>query len=419
MLVERAVTRGKALASAGRKAGILMWAPIILDGAISGDKVNESERIRILSQEFTVYAFVLVSFAGMSKRREYVNKWFHSTNARIVVLPSLEYYGTQLLSRIAAATFVALSAILLGLSHKVDLIIARGSVTGLPLIVASKLTGVPFLFNVLSVPFAQTESALLGGSLEQNRVFGYIIRSADYFVLRTTDYVGVATRASAQDLIEVFGTGYQGKIVLLPFPVPDALFGYPLDITKRDDIMLVYSGSLSGLYEFAHLIGAIEKMNRAGQHVSLVIYCSQKGRQMLKASPGAQFLTFKDQVPKRELISALHQATAVVIPTSNRVKRILPIKAIEAMALGVPVIISNPREPEIFLDDDTCIVVHEDSAEGWREAIERAAMSERRERIVREARAKVEAFRSTRNLSVVSNLLQNRRGKCLKDDPFS
>jgi glycosyltransferase involved in cell wall biosynthesis len=387
-----------------------MWAPIALEPPVSGGKVNEVERVKALSKKFIVYAFFLVSLRNLGKRRTYVREWFKDVGPIVTVLPWLNVYGVQLLSGLASGTVVALTLVLLKLGRGVDLVISRGCVASLPLVLVCKLIGVRVLYNVLSVPFAHTESELTGGRLMQNRVFAYMIRLADYFVLQTADYVGVATRASAQDLIAVFGTGHQGKTVLLPFPVPDEFFGYPLDITRRGDIMLVYSGSLSGLYEFSHLIGAIEKMTSAGQHVSLVIYCSQQGRRMFKASPRTSFLAFKDQVPKRELIDALRQATAVVIPTSNRVKRILPIKAIEAMALGVPVIISNPREPEIFRDGDTCIVVHEDSAEGWQEAIERAATPERRERIVRGARAKAEVFRSIRNLSVVSSLLRNRHG---------
>jgi glycosyltransferase involved in cell wall biosynthesis len=247
--------------------------------------------------------------------------------------------------------------------------------------------------------------------LMRNRAIIYVFKLADYCLLQTADYVGVASRACAQDLVAVFGSGYQGKIVFLPYPVPDQLFSYPLEITAPADIVLVFDGSISPVYEFSHLISAVEEMNNAGQHVFLVIYSSQQGRRMLRAqaSARASFLSFRDLVPRHELIEALRQATAVVIPTSNHLERGVPIKAIEAMALGVPVIISNPRDAEVFRDGETCVVVPDNTPRGWREAIMRTIAPECREKIVREARAEAEKSRCSHNLEIISEIL-NRRG---------
>ena len=94
----------------------------------------------------------------------------------------------------------------------------------------------------------------------------------------------------------------------------------------------------------------------------------------------------------------------MVVPLSSQVPG-HSIKAIEAMALGTPIIISNPTDSRIFRDGETCVVVHDNSSVGWQEAIARIGVPEYRERIARGARAEVEAFRAMQNVNVILRLL--------------
>jgi glycosyltransferase involved in cell wall biosynthesis len=236
-----------------------------------------------------------------------------------------------------------------------------------------------------------------------------MMKLIDYFLLRNADYVGVSNKGAARDLVTVFGREYQQKIIPIRIPIPDAFFNYPARISTGGDIELVYHGSLGPMYDFSQLMKAIEAMNRTGRKVSLTIFSSLNSRHILGeyGSGHWPFLTFKDQMPRDKLISRIRQATAVVVPLAGRVPGV-SVKALEAMALGVPVIIANPRDPSIFRDDETCIAVDPNTVERWESAITRAGSAQHRKKIIRGARAEAEAFRSTRILSSVIGLLSQK-----------
>jgi glycosyltransferase involved in cell wall biosynthesis len=390
----------------------VIWAAITLDPPVSGEKVNEVERVKVLSKKFIVYAFSLVSLRNFGKRRTYVMEWFK--DARMVtVLPWLNVYGVRLLSRFAAGIIVALTVVLLKLGRGVDLVISRGSVASLPLVLVCRLIGVRVLYNVLSVPFEHTEMAVLSlGMLTQTASTARLMKLVDYFVLREADRIGVANEAAAEELATTFGNGFRQRIVFLRFPVADDYFdNYAVEtLQAKRAISLLYCGSISGLYDFSQLIKALREMSIRDQAVSLTIYTSRASRASLtRFASNASFLTLKDQVPKEELIRALRQCTAVVIPSSSAVKTVVPIKAIEAMALGVPVIVANPRDLKIFRDGETCLVVSDNTPKAWQEAMMRAIVPEYREKIIRGARVQAESFRCSQNLEIISELL-NRLG---------
>jgi len=163
------------------------------------------------------------------------------------------------------------------------------------------------------------------------------------------------------------------------------------------------------MYDFSQLMKAIEAMNRTGRKVSLTIFSSLSSRHMLEeyGSGHWPFLTFKDQMPRDDLIGGIRQAIAVVVPLAGRVQGV-SVKALEATAQGVPVVIANPRDPRIFRDDETCIAVDPNTVERWESAITRASIAQHRKNIIRGARAEAEAFRSTRILSSVTGLLSQK-----------
>jgi len=400
------------LSSSERKKTIVMWAPITLEPPISGDKINEVERIRVLSRVFTVYAFVLVSLRKLREFRMNASKSFGDAHVGIVGLPWLNIYGARIVSTVAASMIAALGVFLITRTRKVDLVISRGGgdcLSSVPLLFASRLIGLKFLYNVLSVPFAHREIRVLGGLTGWQTVVK-AMKWVDNLVLSNADYVGVASPSAIDELLSVFGPNYEEKIVRLPFPIPDHFFGYPPRSMSEDRIQLVYAGSISRLYDFSGLIKALEILNKMWRAASLTIITSDQGAKTLKRLvPGnVSFLRFERELPRELIAERVRQATALVVPLAFQVPG-LSLKAIEAMALNVPVIISNPGERAIFRDGETCAVVSDNSPHSWQEAILRVATPEYRERIVRGGRAEVEAFRAGRNSEILLRLLEARR----------
>lgn len=384
----------------------MLWAPATLEPPFSGFKVNEVERVKALSKKFIVYAFFLVSARNFGQRRTYVSKWFKDVSPIVTVLPSLNVNGLRLLSHLAAGTVVALTLVLLKLGMGVDLVISRESVSSLPLVLVCRLIGIKVVYNTVSVPLLHTEVFTQGSSA------AYLLKLVDYFVLREADHIGVANEAAAEELVTTFGKDFRERIVFLSFPVADEYFNnYPVQLQTRRKASLLYCGSINRLYDFSQLIKALQEMSTRGQTVSLTMHTSRVSRAKLKkfGSDDASLLILKDEVPREKLIQALRECTAVVIPHSSEVRGV-SVKAIEAMAIGVPVVIANPRDLKIFRDGETCVVVSDNTPKGWREAIMRTTVPGCREEIVRGARAEVESFGHSQNLEVISELLSRTSG---------
>jgi glycosyltransferase involved in cell wall biosynthesis len=401
-----------------RRPALVFWTPItILEPPISGDKVNEIELIRVLSSNFVLHAFVPVSFSKFGKRRALTNRVFKkNTQFRVTTLPCPNVgrehkpsFVCVVLSGLACSAIVALNVLIRKLTVGVDLVISRGGVQSVPVMLACRLSHVKYLYNTLSVPFSYRETDFTWKAGFWRQCYSFMMKLIDYFLLRNANHVGAANQAAVRDLVTVFGRKYQRKIVPIRIPIPDTFFNYPPRISTGGDIELVYHGSLGPMYDFSQLMKAIEAMNRIGRKVSLTIFSSLSSRHMLGeyGSGHWPFLTFKDQMPRDELIGRIRQATAVVVPLAARVPGV-SVKALEAMALGVPVIISNSRDTTIFRDDETCITVDPNTVERWESAITRANSVQHRKKIIPSARAQAEAFRSTRILSAVTGLLSQK-----------
>jgi glycosyltransferase involved in cell wall biosynthesis len=407
------LTQGALLAG---KPVIIFWAPVTLDPSISGDKINEVERVRVLSRNFTVYSFFLISLRNLRKSRVYVRDWFSSEIRTVTVLPGSDTMGLVILSTFASAMVVALQIILRKLVTKMDLVICRGPVQSIPVIVACRLLGVKVLYNALSVPFGYKEMELTWDQRIQNPYTAYMMKSFDYFVLRNADYVAVSNEQAARELVASFGACYRSKLLLLPHPIPDKFFDYTPRIEVGNEIELLYHGSISRLYDFASLLLAVNKMNAAGRKVVLTVYTSKQNRDSITRdrSYDPAFVRLKDELPREQIADIISQTTAVVVPYSSLVQEGLSIKALEAMAIGVPVITTNPRDSKIFRDHETCLVV-KDAPDSWERAILRTTQHELRERLIREARAQVQGFRSGLALRLIADLCQDKSSVTKRD----
>jgi len=390
------------------KPAVVIWSPFTIEPLITGSKVNEVERIKTLSKRFTIFVFVLINVGNMRMIDTYKRYWFEGIDAKIVALPWLDNYGVRIISRLAAATVAAMSVVLLHLNRRVDLIIARDGVSSLPLVLASRLMSIRLLYNVLSVPFGHREARLLGGFLMQNRLSLFLFKSIEYFTLRRADYVGVMGEVTAKKLTAIFGNMFQSKIVIIPYPIPDEFYCLAEPSALKGSIQLIYTGGRTGLYDFSGLVKALEELHAAGMDVRLVVYSSREARQTLNDLTSVKtLLVFRDQLPRTHLARIIHETTAMVVPLSAESPG-TSVKAIEAMALGVPVIVSYPKDPKLFRDGETCVVVSNNTTCEWRQAIMRITVPELRDKILRGARVEAEAFRSGRNLDVVSALIMSR-----------
>lgn len=352
---------------------------------------------------------MLLSLTRIGEVRTYQGV-FQDCGASVSVLPWIDVYGVRLLSRVISGFVVALALPFFRASIGVDLVITRGALDSIPLVMASKLANIKLLYTAPAIPLAHMQKGFVKPT--HARLYYFLAKLADYFVLRNADFWGLTSSSAQHDLTKLLGKDAPKKMTFLPIPIPEEFFAAGPSEKDDREVTLVFNGSISYLYDFGCLISALRKMNSEGRRVYLTIRTSVTDRKHLSSLLGAQdesYLRLQAPVPRPEIIGTVRRATAVVIPLSRRAKSEggIPIKAIEAMALRVPVIISNPNDP-IFQDGVTCVVVPGDSPQAWEKAISQIADSDYRKSIVDHARVLAEQFRSRRNVEIVSQLLDDR-----------
>ena len=333
-----------------KRVSIAVWAPFTLERDFSGDKVNEVERVRVLCRRFDVCVFVLISIRNIIRARELIRFWFGASSARVIPVPFLNLYGFRLISSMFAAIIVDITLAFAQVIRRFDLVICRGAASSLPIVMISRMTRTKCLYNALSYPFAHVEAVIFGGFLMQNRIAQYVMKCFDYFVLRNADFIAVANKEAAIELIEAFGHGYNRKIIFLPFPIPEIFFEGQMSglAYERSKPTLVYYGSVNELYDFAPFVQALRALNKGILNAAVMVFTSSRGKRALTSLVTSQddFMTIYKPLARSQLPQVLRGAAAVVVPLATDRKVGVPTKAIEAMALGVPVIISNPCDPE-------------------------------------------------------------------------
>jgi glycosyltransferase involved in cell wall biosynthesis len=249
---------------------------------------------------------------------------------------------------------------------------------------------------------------ILGNMLIKTRIARYVLGLIDWFVIQKANYVGVADVETKQQLVRMFGVHVGKKTVFLPFPIPDEYFQSPdaRDDHKEGALRLIYYGSINDLYDFSSLLQALTTFKRGARDVLLEVYTTPQGKRKLETKArGMANVRLKAQVPRKDIVSVIRTADAVVIPLSRSVPG-LALKSIEAMALGIPIIIANATNRALFRDNETCFAVKDDTPESWQDAISRSLDTTSRERVIAAARKQVEAFRASGNLIAISVLMR-------------
>jgi glycosyltransferase involved in cell wall biosynthesis len=387
---------------------LVLWAPIFLDNTISGDKVNEVERIRILSKRFCVYAFALVSVEDLPNARVQIRRWFGKTRAKITVIPALNRPGFRIVSSILAAAMAIPLLLLLRIVGDIDLVISRDFISTIPFLSVCRLARVKCLYNVLSVPLGSVESQILGNVFTRAKLARFALGRIDWFVVQKADYIGVVDPETNQQLGRWYGIQVTKKVVFLPFPIPDGYYELPVPRKNRKVVTakLIYYGSVNDLYDFSSLLEALNTFGCGEKDVVLEVYTTPQGKRKLETTArGLANVRFKAQVPRKDIARIIRTADAVVIPLSRSAPG-LALKSIEAMALGIPVIIANAKNRALYRDNETCFAVKDDTPESWQDAMSRSLDTTSRERVIAAARKQVEAFRASANLMTISALLR-------------
>jgi glycosyltransferase involved in cell wall biosynthesis len=397
------------------KPKLFVWSPIILGRLVAGDRVNEVARIKELSEAFDVDAYFISGTKTSSEQSLILSFWFQKKMDEVHLMPNANpIYGFRLAWTFFLSLVVCLEILVVHARRRIDLVICRISST-FPVLLFCRIIGIKTLYNVLSVPFSYKEGRTLGGVAFQIPLVRNMMRIIDYACLMLADNIAVSNPEVITEIkaeIEFVGLD---KIVLMPYPVPGYFFDEIPSMVPKNKLILGFMGNISNSYEFEPLIEAVGALRSTGLDLELRLYSSGEERKRLEKIVQTKQINnvfFGDANFPRPLIpQQLAKLSAVVLPFRNTVTSGIPIKGIEAMAFGLPVLVSNPTDPTVFVDGETCICIEENTKERWISGILRLTNQKILERIGAGARRLAERYKPGNNNSVIKLVISRSEAK--------
>jgi glycosyltransferase involved in cell wall biosynthesis/SAM-dependent methyltransferase len=253
---------------------------------------------------------------------------------------------------------------------------ASNHVNALPAMLAARSLGIPFVYEMRGVWELSRASKLLDYETSERFQIGIDLEA---FVAKNADRVYVISHALGS-YIETWGVD-AARIALLPNCVnPDTI--RKTESAQADKIAEVftvgYAGAMVGYEGLDVLVEAIALLKARGQRVDARLIGDGDMRPALESLVAERGLG--DQIeflgklapPKARLQLAVTNAVAIPRKAHHVCEIVPPIKLVEAMALGMPVVVPNlPVFCEEVRDDDTGVLFKAGDAADLANAIER------------------------------------------------
>jgi glycosyltransferase involved in cell wall biosynthesis len=389
-----------------------MVSPIDISSSILGPLRHEKEFASILSAYTTTYLIVGITFTRFLSRSTFVHKVLGpvTQNLRVIVLPLVCVKYVVVLARVV---FSLVSAFILVVCHRglgIKMVISRTSSVSAIMSLVTHLVGLPITYRAINIPFSAEEAATFDLPDPVKSVVRTLFDVFDLVALRTANRILVPSPNGAE-LIATRLSVERERILCVRFPIPDFFYD---QMRRKEDIAsnfdhkagLIYCGSFYEFYNFEALLGAIGRLNREGYKVTLNMYGDGpiRGRvldQVLELGLQRD-VVIHEPVSREKVPEVYRSGTAAVVPYSRNYQRGLPLKSVEAMALGVPLIVSKQSDP-LYVDGQNCIVVGGDDAEAWAIAIRKVTDPDVRRKVVMGG---IEAAKPYRQ-SVVAGILRS------------
>ncbi|MBV5277776.1 MAG: glycosyltransferase [Campylobacteraceae bacterium] len=249
----------------------------------------------------------------------------------------------------------------------------------IPAMFAARILGVPFIYEVRGLWEYTTASKFSGW--ENTEVFG-LDKKLETFVAKNADHVLTLTNALADELI-ARGVD-KHKIQLLPNAVDikkfqiipkDSVLLEQLNITDKDFI-LGYVGSLVGYEGLEDMVDAVAFLATQKRNVKCIIVGDGDVRAHLERKVNLlglqEQVIFIGKVVPQDVNRYTSILDAVVLPRKPYTvcQLVSPLKPLEAMAMGIPVIASDVLAlKEMLVENETGLIFSAGDVQSLSEAI--------------------------------------------------
>lgn len=185
-------------------------------------------------------------------------------------------------------------------------------------------------------------------AIVEDRILMQKIHSQEQICLESADQVITPSSITAAYL-EARGIPSQ-KIQVIPNGVDLTLFSYAPYWQPQDPLRLAYFGVFASWQGLDHAIRTLASLQREGSaELSLIGPASRRQRQQifrLASKLGvSRCLKWLGSLSQSDLVKQLHQSDIILAPLSLNDRNLLqgccPLKILEGMAVGIPVISSN------------------------------------------------------------------------------
>ncbi|UTM47555.1 glycosyltransferase [Glutamicibacter mysorens] len=261
---------------------------------------------------------------------------------------------------------------------------ASNHITALPALIAARRLGIPFIYEVRGL---WEITAAAGNETWHKSERFELARRIESLVANEADRAFAITEEVREELVK--RGAERGKIEILPnaanifqfVPLP-AERSKVVAEKKKDEFLLGYAGSLVDYEGLDLLINAIAELPESLSHVGAIIVGDGSVLPALKQQVSDLGLDtrvrFTGRVPNEQINDYLAIFDAVVCPRKSNIvtELVSPLKPIEAMAAGRPVIGSNvsPIATLLGIDGTHGLLFDADNVQSLSEAIAQLAV---------------------------------------------
>ncbi|GAA3322969.1 glycosyltransferase [Paeniglutamicibacter sulfureus] len=237
---------------------------------------------------------------------------------------------------------------------------ASNHITALPALIAARRLGIPFIYEVRGLwevtaaasneTWAKSERFTLAVELER-----LVANNADrVFAITEEVKKELVLRGTAADRIDILPNAAN---IFQYVPLPSERSAVK-NLKKKGEFLLGYAGSLVGYEGLDLLVDAISKLPSELAHVGVLVVGDGAELASLKSKAErlgvSDRVRFTGRVPNEDINDYLALFDAVVCPRKSNIvtELVSPLKPIEAMAAGRPVIGSNVGPIATLLGSD-------------------------------------------------------------------
>jgi len=306
----------------------------------TGDAVNERQLVKHLCKNSKCIVFGFIRISELLRLRKLVAKVYEEGWSKNIVLMPIPLIPPCTIFALIASLLLTSFIWVLDKFTKIRLIYVRSSIPAL---------GVTSIKSLAKRTCVKIPAIVEDEVLRWRRIISFIYNLADRYVLSRAGAIGVPSPLLLKKLIVKRRVLQKGKIVLVPAGIDrekiEALKEYPINYNTKDHYIIGFIGYLEWWQGVDILVKAVAKIkNLLDKPVKLLIVGDGPERRKIEAlcKELNVYCNITGFVKHEISLKLLKTFDVLVIPSrrTSSTESNIPIKVLEAWALGVPVIVT-------------------------------------------------------------------------------